>query len=175
MRLSSSLAEAEAIEADAQKALTEAGDETEAAMLLASKRAHLDEVRTLADQARLKLGSFENAAQLRNGRLGQIANEVANWQRRRGAGAEAQVATLDKRLGELSQQLEAINNAPAGYDERREAIDAEIAMARTAHSTASDALAKAQSNYRDADKAQRLAAEALSGSCENLARASRNG
>jgi len=169
VRLNSSLAEAEAIEADAQKALTEAGDETEAATLLASKRAHLDEVRTLADQARLKLGSFENAAQLRNGRLGQIANEVANWQRRR-AGAEAQVATLDKRLGELSQQLEAINNAPAGYDERREAIDSEIAMARTAHGTASDTLAKAQSNYRDADKAQRLAAEALSGFRENLAR-----
>jgi chromosome segregation protein len=123
----------------------------------------------VADQARLKQGSFENAAQLRNGRLGQIANEVANWQRRR-AGAEAQVATLDKRLGELSAQLDAMNNTPSGFEERRDAIDAEIATARTAHAAASDELGTAQTRYREADKAQRLAAEALSGFRENLAR-----
>ncbi len=169
MRLASSLTEAEGIEADAQKALTEAGDETEAAALLQSKRVHLDEARGLADQARLKLGSFENAAQLRNGRLGQIANETSNWQRRR-SGAESQVATLDKRLADLAAQLEAMNNSPAGFDEKQAALDAEIATARTAHGAASDALAQAQARYRDADKAQRLAADALSGFRENLAR-----
>ena len=169
VRLASSLAEAEAIEADAKKALEEAGDEQEAAALLAGKRRLLDEARGAADQARLKLGSFESAAQLRTGRLGQIGTETANWQRRR-AGAEAQVATLDKRLAELGAQLAELNSAPAGFDERQAALDSEIATARTAHGAASDALAQAQTHYREADKAQRLAADALSGFRENLAR-----
>src|SRR5439155_8915251 len=51
-----------------------------------------------------------------------------------------------------------------------EALDAEIGTARAAHGAASDALAEAQGRYREADKAQRLAAEALSGFRENLAR-----
>jgi len=169
VRLASSLAEAEGIEADARTALAEAGDEAEAAALLATKRQHLDDMRGALDTARLKLGSFETAAQLRNGRLGQIAGETANWQRRR-AGAEAQVATLDTRLAELGQQLEAMNDAPGGYEERREALDAQIAAARGAHGLSSDELATAQAQFRDADKAQRLAAEALSGFRENLAR-----
>jgi chromosome segregation protein len=169
IRLNSSLTEAEAIAADGQRALAEAGDESEAAALVQAKRAALDEKRGLSDQARLKLGSFETAAQLRNGRLGQIASETANWQRRRG-GAEAQAATLDKRLTDLTAQLAALNDAPAGFDDRQAALDGEIAAARTAHGAASDMLAEAQARYKDADKAQRLAADALSGFRENLAR-----
>jgi chromosome segregation protein len=169
VRLASSLAEAEGIEADALKAFEEAGDESEAATLLQTKREHLDEARSGADQARLKLGSFETAAQLRNGRLSQIGNETANWSRRR-AGAEAQVATLDKRLAELTQALEAMNNAPAGFEERQAELDAQIAAARATHGAANDELAQAQSRFREADKAQRLAAEALSGFREHLAR-----
>jgi len=169
VRLNSSLLEAEGIEADARKALDDAGDEAEAAALLQSKRAHLDETRGASDQARLKLGQFETAAQLRTGRLSQIGNEVANWTRRR-QGAQAQVTTLDARLADLSGQLEALNNTPSGFEERRAAIDTEIATARATHGTASDELAQAQSRHREADKAQRLAADALSGFREHLAR-----
>jgi chromosome segregation protein len=169
VRLASSLAEAEAIAADAQKALDEAGDESEAAALSQGKRVHLDEVRGLADQARLKLGQFETAAQLRLGRLSQIATDTTNWTRRR-QGAAAQVTTLDARLADLRGQLEALNNTPSGFEERQIALDAEIATARAAHGQASDALGEAQGRYREADKAQRLAAEALSGFRENLAR-----
>jgi chromosome segregation protein len=169
VRLNSSLNEAEAIEADAKRALEEAGDEAEAAALSQGKRAHLDEARGTADQARLRLGQFETAAQLRLGRLSQIATDTANWSRRR-QGAEAQVTTLETRLNDLKGQLDALNNAPSGFEERQAAIDAQIATAREAHAAASDVLGQAQSTYRDADKAQRLAAEALSGFREHLAR-----
>ncbi|MEO8757279.1 MAG: chromosome segregation SMC family protein, partial [Devosia sp.] len=169
VRLNSSLTEAEAIEADAQKALAEAGDETEAATLSQTKRTHLDETRGEADQARLNLGTFEQAARVRTSRLGQIGSETANWQRRQ-QGAEAQVTTLDTRLTDLRGQLETLSNAPDGFEQKRAAIDAEIATARVAHGQASDALAEAQARHRETDKAQRLAAEALSGFRENLAR-----
>src|SRR3569832_2864872 len=148
-------------------ALEDAGDEAEAGALLQSKRAQRDDTRSAADQARLKLEQFETAAQLRTGRLSQIGNETANWTRRR-QGAETQVTTLDARLSDFMGQLEALNNAPSGLEERQAAIDTEIATARTAHGAASDDLAKAQATYREADKAQRLAAEALGGIREHL-------
>jgi len=169
VRLTSSLTEAEAIEADAQKALADAGDETESAALSQQKRALLDEARAAADQARLKLGTFETAAKLRLGRLAQIATDTANWTRRR-QGAASQVETLDARLGDLRGQLAALSEAPEGFEQKRAAIDYEISNARTAHAAASDTLAEAQARHREADKAQRLAAEALSGFRENLAR-----
>jgi chromosome segregation protein len=169
VRLSSSLTEAEAIEADAQKALADAGNEAEASALSQQKRAHLDETRTAADQARLKLGTFETAAKLRLGRLSQIETDTTNWTRRR-QGAAAQVGTLDQRLGDLRTQLEALASAPDGFAQRQQAIDTEIETARLAHAATSDVLADAQAKHREADKAQRLAAEALSGFRENLAR-----
>jgi len=168
-RLSASLAEAETAEADARQALTEAGDEAEAAALSQSKTALLDAARGGADQARIKLASFENAARNRSLRLTQIASEVANWTRRR-EGAASQVQTLDARLKDLSAQLEELNATPAGFAERQAVLDAEIATARATHGQASDALGQAQARHREADKAQRLAAEALSGFRENLAR-----
>ncbi|HVY51434.1 MAG TPA: chromosome segregation SMC family protein, partial [Devosia sp.] len=169
VRLGHSLAEAEAAAADARRALDEAGDENEASALSQAKRTHLEEARARADEARLRLGQFETAAQLRLGRLNQIATDTANWTRRRQA-AQAQAETLDKRLADLSLELDQMNAAPAGYEERRAALDAEIALARAGHAEASDALAEAQARFREADKAQRLAHEALAGVRENLAR-----
>ena len=168
-RLATSLTEAEASAAEAQTGLAEAGDETEAAALSQSKQALLEDARANADQTRLKLASFESAAQMRSARLVQLSSDETSWARRR-RGAEDQVGTLDKRRRDLGAELEALSNTPAALAERQAALDGEIATARQAHAEASDALGSAQSRYREADKAQRLAAEALSGFRENLAR-----
>ncbi|MEQ1900915.1 MAG: chromosome segregation SMC family protein [Devosia sp.] len=168
-RLGANLAEAETMAADARQAFEEAGDEDEAAALSSHKREVLSEVRGSADQARLRLAGFESAARVRTARLGQIAAETSNWQRRR-EGAATQVETLDTRIADLRSQLDALLSAPENFQQRREALDAEIATARVTHATASDVLGVAQTRYREADKAQRLAAEALSGFRENLAR-----
>jgi chromosome segregation protein len=168
-RLTASLSDAETMAGDARRAIEEAGDEGEAELLSRTKQEHLEGARTDSDAARVKLAGFESAAQLRLGRLRQIDADNANWSRRR-QGAEAQVKTLDTRLGDLRQQLEAVASAPAAFAERQAVLDGEIATARTAHGAASDLLAEAQGRYREADRAQRLAAEALSGFRENLAR-----
>ncbi|MEQ1771631.1 MAG: chromosome segregation SMC family protein, partial [Devosia sp.] len=139
VRLGSSLAEAEGVAQDAATALTEAGDEAEAAALAEGKRVHLRELREVADQARLKLGSFESAARMRSTRLSQIANETMNWQRRRD-GAQAQTATLDARSADLKGQLDALLATPENFEQRRESLDTQIAEAKAAHSTASDEL-----------------------------------
>src|SRR5690606_3660848 len=104
---------------------------------------------------------------MRTARLGQIAAESQNWQRRRD-GAKSQMETLSTRSAEIAAQLEASNAAPDSFAERREALDREIESARLAHKDAADRLAEAQTRYREADKAQRLAAEALSGVREQM-------
>jgi chromosome segregation protein len=169
VRLSSSLAEAEGIKADAEKALAEAGDESAATAKTEAERVLLSAAREKLEQARLKQGGFENAARMRNARLGQIGAESQNWQRRRD-GAAAQIETLGTRAGEIASQLEAIASAPDSFGERRAALDAQIEAAQATHKEASDRFAETQTRYRDADKAQRLAAEALSGVREQMGR-----
>ncbi len=169
VRLASSHAEAQAMEADAQRALAEAGDEAAAAAAVAASQAALATARDIAEQARLRLGAFETAARLRTSRLGQIASEIANWQRRQ-AGAAAQLSTLAARRAEIGTELEALAAAPTRFVERRAILDEQIEAARADHHAVTDALSSAQSRHREADRASRLTAEALSGAREELAR-----
>ena len=169
VRLASSLAEAQAMREEADRALAEAGEQTEAEAAAAQAQAALAAVRDKADQARLRLAGFETAARMRTARLQQLAGDAGGWQRRR-EGAASQLQTLEGRGREIAAQLAALAAAPDSFAQRRQALDDEIAAARAAHQAAADALATAQTRYREADKAQRLAAEALAGARELVAR-----
>jgi chromosome segregation protein len=169
VRLSSSLAEAEGINFDAEKALAEAGDEAEAARRSEDKRQALAAGRGKLEQARLKLAGFENSARMRASRLGQITMETQSWLRRRD-GAATQIATLTQRTEEVAAQLQAASSAPDTFAERRRVLDGDVEKARTDHKETADGLAEAQTRHREADKAQRLAAEALSAVREQLGR-----
>jgi len=168
-RLADSLEEAEAIRADAEEALSDAGDETEAAAYAEERQASLSEAREKADQARLRLGSFETSARMRTARISQLAGDSASWQRRRD-GADAQLKTLDSRSQEITEQLAALEAAPGTFETRRAALEEEIDTAKDLHKQASDRLASAQSLHREADRALRQASEGLSGAREQLAR-----
>lgn len=168
-RLDVSLEEAVEAFAEAEQLFTESGDETEAASLAASQQSILSELREKADQARLKLGGFETAARMRSSRLTQIAADTTAWTRRRD-GAAAQLATLDARTGEVREQIATLEASPESLAERRRQLDREIATAREAHQVASDTLNVGETRHRDADKAQRLAHDALSGFRAELAR-----
>jgi chromosome segregation protein len=169
LRLEAGLAEAVAAVTEAEKQAAENGDETEATFLAASRQSILTEARALADDARVKLGGFETAARMRTSRLSQIAADVVAWTRRR-EGAAAQLATLETRVAEVRNQIEALSASPEEFAERRRALDAQIAEAKVAHKSTTDALAEGDARYRDADKAQRLAHDALAGFRAELAR-----
>lgn len=169
LRLEASLSEASQAAAEAQKAIGEAGDEAAAVARSSKAQEQVQSLREKAERARLQLGSFEAAARMRSGRLNQIATETANWQRRRSA-ALGQIETLRTRQLELAAQMEGASATPASFAERREDLDRQIAAARSEHQQAGDALAAAQTRHRDADRAQRLAAEGLSGVREQLGR-----
>ena len=168
-RLEASRVEAAAAVGEAEKAVAELADESEAAGLAASRQAVLAQLREKAEQARLKLGSFETAARMRTSRLSQIAQDVAAWQRRR-EGAAAQLATLDARAREVAAQVAGMEASPESFDERREKLDGLIAIAQKEHKAAADALAQGDSRHREADRAQRLAHDTLAGLRAEVAR-----
>ncbi len=169
IRLASSLSEAEAIRADAERALVEAGSEDEAARLAEARQSVLTAARDRADQARLKLGSFETAARMRDSRLGQLERDAQSWQRRRD-GALAQLSTLDQRSAEVSAQLASVAETPDGFAARRAQLDDQIEIARTEHQAAGDNLNVAQSGFREADKALKAASDVLANARIELTR-----
>ncbi|WP_423068786.1 chromosome segregation protein SMC [Devosia sp. CN2-171] len=168
-RLETGRADAATAVTEAERLVAEAGDETEAATLYSTRQAQLADLRTKADDARVKLGGFETAARMRASRLGQIAGDVAAWTRRRDSAA-AQLATLDTRTGEVREQITALSASPEDFAERRRELDAQIGKAREAHKGTTDALSVGENRHREADRAQRLAHDALSGFRAELAR-----
>ena len=169
LRLDASRAEAEAARAEAQRLLSEAGTEDEAAARAAAAQTDLNGLRERAEQARLRLGSFENAATMRASRVAQLERDSQSWQRRRDS-AQAQLSTLDARSAEVSAQLAALLQAPDGFDSRRAQLDDQIETATAEHKAAGDALASAQTGHREADRALRAASEVLANARIELTR-----
>ncbi len=174
LRLRASLDEAQADQAQADRALLESGTEDDAAQAAAAQQSMLAEARERADQARLKLGNFENAARLRDSRLAQLQRDSESWTRRRNS-AMAQLATLDQRSAEVRAQLAASSQSPDGFAARRAELEDQIDTARIEHQAAGDRFNLAQSNLREAEKALRAASDTLNNARIELTRIEERG
>ncbi|KKB08820.1 chromosome segregation SMC family protein [Devosia chinhatensis] len=159
-RLTASLVEAEAMQAEAEDLLFEAGDETTMADAVEAGQQRLLALRDRADQARVTLGNVEAGARMRQARIDQLARDSAAWQRRRDA-ARAQIDILDQRLGEVNAQLAELSEAPDGFASRRAQLEDQIETARDEHQAAGDSLSRAQTEWRDADRALKAAGDTL--------------
>ncbi|WP_404402456.1 AAA family ATPase [Pelagibacterium halotolerans] len=168
-RLEENLADAEAHFEAAAEALEEAGDEGGAIAEAENRQRALSGLREAAEQARVRLAGFDSAAQMRQSRLNRIAQELESWERRR-ASAQSQVDTLAKRRSEIEAQLGELNATPDAFNQRRAALDDQIEDAEAERKKASDRLTEAQTGFREADKAARLAAEALANTRAEMAR-----
>ncbi len=161
-RLDQGVAEANAAEADAQRRLDTLSDDSVQSSTLARLEAELKSARDRESQIRMSLGQVEAASRLRAGRIAQLAAERIATERRR-EGAASQLATLESRLAEIRAQLGGFDATPESFDARREALLGQIASAALAHQAAVDTLAAAETRQREADRAQRLAADGLAG------------
>ncbi|ODT79777.1 MAG: chromosome segregation protein SMC [Pelagibacterium sp. SCN 64-44] len=173
-RLAASLAEAEASHDEAGKALVEAGPEQEAARAVEDLQAALTQTRQQAEQARLRLGSFETAARMRDSRLAQLARDAQSWQRRRD-GAMTQLGTLEQRQAEVSAQLAHVSATPDDFTARRAELEERIEQAQREHREAGDTLNAAQTGWREADRALKTASDALSDARIELTRIEERG
>ncbi len=160
VRLKSSLSETEAIAEDAEKSLAGMDTLDAVSAKVAAAQQKVQQARSDADHARLNLGGFENAARARRDRIAQLSSEIATWQGREKNAAQ-QLERLQARAGEIAQQLDELAALPDGFAEKRQTLDEQIAEANALHQKASDALAGAQTRYREADRASRLANQSL--------------
>lgn len=168
-RLTDSLEEAEAIRAGAEDALEQAGTEDDASLLAEDKQIALDKTRERADQARLKLGSFESSARMRESRLSQLERDKQSWVRR-SEGALAQLATLDQRRAEVEKQLRAVAETPDEFETRRAELEDKIEQAKIDHQAAGDSFNVAQTRFREADKALKATSDVLANARIELTR-----
>lgn len=160
-RLRQSLEEAEAIREEAALALEDIGDEAESAAALESSQHTLSRLREKADEARLRLGTFESAARMRMARIEQIGRDSSAWQRRHDAAA-AQLTTLDQRMESVRAQIAELDSAPEGFADRRAQLEDQIEDATLEHQEASDRFNAAQTAWREHEKSLRTTADALS-------------
>jgi chromosome segregation protein len=169
-RLGNDLAEARSGLAAAEGSLTELppSDATEAR--LAEVRTEIDSHRRGAAQVRAEAQALAREAELADRRLQAIGSERNDWTARR-TGAVAQIAEVETRTAEITQERTELEDAPAQFGLKRRALLSEIETAEAKRRAAADALAAAETAMNETDRAARASLEALSSAREASARA----
>lgn len=170
VRLATSRAEAVAVAAEAKGALANlppiAGLQAETS----AHRARAAEARAALSEARSSVQTLEREAEFRVKRLEAIARERESWVAR-AANAEAQVATLKARRADMATERQTLAERPSDLLIERRRLLHEIGLADAARAEAADRLAKGETAQADADRAARVALDALSSAREAQARA----
>ena len=120
-------------------------------------------------EARAAVVTLDRERQIRAERYKTVKAEHERWSAR-GAGADAQVATLQARLTETETERETLADLPAIVDERRSLIMDQLADADRERQSAADRLAASDSAHRAAAQALRRAQTAVTEAREARAR-----
>jgi chromosome segregation protein len=169
-RLTADRGEANSAHEMAVEAVAELPPSDEIDARLATARTDMDERRRLAAQARAEAQALAREAELADRRVQAILSERTEWQGRKENGA-AQIATIEARTGEVNAERAELENAPALFAEKRNALISEIEIAENERRTAADALAAAETLMAETDREARASLEALSAAREATARA----
>lgn len=169
IRLNSSHDEAQAAVADAEAALAQIEDEGALAQKIEAANQKLAELRRVANDARMRLAGFENAARMRKQRLERIGAETQKWQNRLND-TQAHLNVLAKRKADIDEQLAQLASAPDQFSEKRAKLEDQIEDAAHAQRRAADKVAVAMERQRNEDKDARDALSALSKVREEIAR-----
>jgi chromosome segregation protein len=169
-RLTVSLTEAEAARHETDSLLSALMPSSELEAKLADVRTKLTEERALAAEVRAEAQALARDAETAEKRLAALKTDVAAWSERRD-GARVQISTLETRTAETTTERRGLDDAPQAFAQQRAALIGEIERAETARRAAADELATGEKALADADRAVRLALEAMGSAREDLARA----
>jgi len=155
---------------EAERALTELGDLTEA-------RAQVEDIRMTVEAARITMMSRRSAhdelrreGEARTKRTQEVTKELSGW-RHRLETAEKRSAELVERKDASETELKEASEAPAEIAAKRDELSSAIATAETRRAAAGDALALAETTLRDAALAERESERLASEAREARARA----
>jgi chromosome segregation protein len=145
-----------------------------AAAELEEKLAAINEViareRGACAEVRVEAQALTREAELANHRLQAIGRERRAWNERKD-GATAQIGTLEARTQEATSERAELINAPEKFASQRQALIGEIEGAGSERRAAADRLAAAETDLAEADKAARIALEAVGEARAEAARA----
>jgi chromosome segregation protein len=145
---------------EAEKALAGLPAAAEIETKLTAVNAVIARERGACAELRAQAQTTARESELANHRLAAIEAERQEWNERNG-NALAQIATLGQRTQEAVAERAELENAPQKFASQRQALIGEIETATTARRAAADRLAAAETELGEADKAARLALEAV--------------
>ncbi|MBI1868674.1 MAG: AAA family ATPase [Methylocystis sp.] len=153
----------------AAEALDELDAEASLAGALEHVRAKATAERAQLGEARAALASLRHEGEARAARKQAIMRELASWMERRDK-AQDRLAELEARLQAARAEQQRLSDAPEVFLQQRRALMSSLEAAEAARRAASDARAGAETALADADRASRVALEAMSAAREEKAR-----
>jgi chromosome segregation protein len=152
--------EALAARAEAENALAALPATAELETQLAAINEVIARDRGALAEVRVEAQAIARDAELADRRLQAIAAERTAWGERKDS-ATAQITTIGQRSEEASNERAELLTAPQRFAEQRQALIGEIEAATAERRAAADTLAQAEADLAEADKAARLALEAV--------------
>ncbi len=168
-RLTASIEEATAARTEAERSLGGLAPSADIEQKLAAVREAITGKRAKVAEIRAEQQAIVRDAEMADRRLQSIAGDLASWTERRD-GARTQIGTLEQRTEDAKRERAGLENAPAVFAEKRQALSGEVETAETNRRSAATALAGGEEILAQADRAQREALEAASHAREELAR-----
>jgi chromosome segregation protein len=159
-RIGAGRAETELARGEAEKALASLPVAAEIEAKLGAVNDVIARERAACAELRGQAQAIAREAELSNHRLQAIAAERQAWSERSG-NAAAQIATLDQRTQEATTECAELKNAPQTFAAERQSLIGAIEKATADRRTAADRLAAAETELAEADKAARIALEAV--------------
>lgn len=141
-------------EIDTALALLSDGEDLEPQVAAAQSAAST--ARNATSESKTQLAAFERDRAMRLERRRTLIAERDRWATR-SSGAEQQIATLRERLDAAMEELEGMADLPVLIDEKREKLLTGLEGAERERRTAADELAQADTAFRAAQQALRLA------------------
>ncbi|HUC49080.1 MAG TPA: chromosome segregation protein SMC [Xanthobacteraceae bacterium] len=116
--------------------------------------------RNVCAEVRVEAQAITREVEMANARLQAIVTERAAWNERKD-NAAAQIEIIVKRNDEAVNERTELENAPQKFENQRQALIGEIETATGERRAAADRLAAAEADLAEADKAARIALEAV--------------
>ncbi len=151
--------------AEAQRAAHALTDPAAAEAEVTAKRADAETARGAEAEARAAFEAAKSSLAAQRERRSRLARDLAAW-REREAQAATQIQALEAKRGETETASATNQAAPAGLNERLEALREQLEAAEARLRAARDAAATAHRTAKAADVAQRDAERALSAARE---------
>jgi chromosome segregation protein len=170
MRLTASRDEATAAKLEAERALGALAPAADMETRLAGVRDDITAKRAKLAEVRVEQQATVRDAEIADRRLSALSTDKSGWVERQD-GARNQIATLDQRIAEAKRDRAELENAPALFAEKRQALISEVETATAKRRACADRLQEAENALAEADRDARAALEAASAAREDLARA----